>query len=249
MRSICDTWRVYKSRIKKKHYKAYDNDDARRENRPNFLSDKEFETLLKFWNDVKVKKLAALNSTHRKLIKDQHTCGPIGFARIRNKLQLEKPDQVEPSLAELFLATRKRKEGRKYKDEDSATHNKLARIEEKLSSGGKNNEIIEEILGEAPSHGPSWLVGGRVHIKKKNHIGESSVATSKKKISDEDIEKIKADVREEMRSEVKEEMEKNIQAHLGTILQRLCQMNPTLNLNLDGVVVSPDTIDNPSNSC
>ncbi|XP_065876739.1 uncharacterized protein [Euphorbia lathyris] len=223
MRTMSDAWRVYKSRIKKSYYKAYDNNNDRRKNRPNFLPDKEFETLLQFWNDAKVEKLAAKNSTNRKLIKDQHTCGQIGFARIRKK---------------------------------------LARLEEKLLTGGEKTETIVEILGEASSHGRSWLVGRIGHIKKRKETPESSGSMSKKNISDETIDQIKTVVREEMRNEVREEMrnelksevgdemKKTMEAQVATIIQRLAQMNPSLNLNLDGVVDSPNTIDfSPSNAC
>ncbi|XP_065870332.1 uncharacterized protein [Euphorbia lathyris] len=234
MTTISGAWRVYKSRIKKKHYTAYDNDDERRKNRPDFLSDEQFETLLQFWNDDKVKKIAETNSTIRKQLKDLHTCGPVGFARIRKKLQLEKPNQAEPSKAELFVATRKR-------NADGATQDKIAIIEEKLLSGEEN---MDEILGEK-SHGRSWLVGRIGQFKSSASASAStSAATRKANISEEALQQIKAEVR----NEVKEEMEKAMQAQLANMMQRLGQMNPTLNLNLDVVVGSPDTTTDASDA-
>ncbi|XP_065855897.1 uncharacterized protein [Euphorbia lathyris] len=139
---------------------------------------------------------------------------------------------------------------------------KKARLKEELSSGGENTHIIEEILGEASSYSSSWLVGRIGHIKKRKETLESSASMSKKNISDETIEQIKAVIREEMRnkvreetrnelkSEVREEMKKTMEAQVDTIIQRLAQMNPTLNLNLDGIVASPNTNNSfPSEVC
>ncbi|WCJ39743.1 hypothetical protein M5689_020708 [Euphorbia peplus] len=122
-------------------------------------------------------------------------------------------------------------------------------IEEKLASREENQEF-EEILRERSSHGRPWLVGRVGHIKKKKKSVKSSAGTSKKNISDEAIEEIKAVVKEEMRNEVieevREEMEKTMHTQLVNIIQRLAQMNPTLNLNLYGVVSSSDTTDSLS---
>lgn len=55
MRTIRDAWRVYKCRIKKNHYTAYDNDDERIKNRPDDIPLAEFKALVAYWGTAKVK--------------------------------------------------------------------------------------------------------------------------------------------------------------------------------------------------
>ncbi|XP_065859436.1 uncharacterized protein [Euphorbia lathyris] len=124
MRTISDAWRVYKSFIKKIITRLMITIMIRGKTDQTFYRTKNLRSSSNFgmMPNRDFQKLAAKNSTNRKLIiKDQHTCGPIGFARIRKKLQLEKPDQVEPSKVELFVATRKKNEGHQYKDDDNST--------------------------------------------------------------------------------------------------------------------------------
>lgn len=53
-KTIQASWRGYKSRTKKTHYKAYDNDELRLKNRPNEIPLERFKILLAYWNDETV---------------------------------------------------------------------------------------------------------------------------------------------------------------------------------------------------
>ncbi|KAJ8436297.1 hypothetical protein Cgig2_017434 [Carnegiea gigantea] len=57
LQTIRDSWRVFKSRIKRDHYYKYDNDNARWENRPTRVLDSHFKVLLQYWNDSTVQVL------------------------------------------------------------------------------------------------------------------------------------------------------------------------------------------------
>ncbi|KAJ8431662.1 hypothetical protein Cgig2_008594 [Carnegiea gigantea] len=56
LQSIRDSWRVFKSHIKRDHYYKYDNDKARWENRLTRVLDSHFKVLLQYWNDSTVQK-------------------------------------------------------------------------------------------------------------------------------------------------------------------------------------------------
>ncbi|KAJ8430358.1 hypothetical protein Cgig2_005404 [Carnegiea gigantea] len=56
LQTILDSWKVFKSRIKRDHYYKYDNNDARWENRPTRVLDSYFKVLLLYWNDSTVQK-------------------------------------------------------------------------------------------------------------------------------------------------------------------------------------------------
>lgn len=49
IKTICDLWRLHKSRIKAKHYTAYTNDVDRIANKPDIIPLDEFNDLLLYW--------------------------------------------------------------------------------------------------------------------------------------------------------------------------------------------------------
>lgn len=81
LQSIRDSWRVFKSRIKRDHYYKYDNDEARWENRPTRVLDSHFKVLLQYWNDSTVQQISAKNVESRQQQDNMHTMGPVSFAR------------------------------------------------------------------------------------------------------------------------------------------------------------------------
>lgn len=60
-KTLNDAWRVHKSRMKAKHYKSYNTDDERIENRPADISLEDFKMLLKYWGDEEVQVLYHTN--------------------------------------------------------------------------------------------------------------------------------------------------------------------------------------------
>ncbi|KAK1414869.1 hypothetical protein QVD17_30630 [Tagetes erecta] len=60
--------------------------------------------------------------------KNMHTAGPKSFARIRDKLRKEDPNNEVPSLTQLFEHTRKRTEGHTYLDTYDDTARKIEQM-------------------------------------------------------------------------------------------------------------------------
>ncbi|GKA20105.1 transposase, Ptta/En/Spm, partial [Tanacetum coccineum] len=60
--------------------------------------------------------------------KNMHTAGPKSFARIREEMKNEDPNQDEPSLTQMFERTRQRKEGNVYADTYDDTENKIEKM-------------------------------------------------------------------------------------------------------------------------
>ncbi|GER26108.1 plant transposase, partial [Striga asiatica] len=58
--SIGALWRTHKSRIKKRHYSKYDNDEERWENQPRSIPDEDFTELLNYWDLEEVKEQAEI---------------------------------------------------------------------------------------------------------------------------------------------------------------------------------------------
>lgn len=55
MGTIGYNWRIYKSRLKNKHYNAYETDEERWNSRPPTISDTQFRDLLNYWDCSTVK--------------------------------------------------------------------------------------------------------------------------------------------------------------------------------------------------
>ncbi|KAL2938599.1 hypothetical protein RDABS01_022048, partial [Bienertia sinuspersici] len=125
MKSIRDAWRVWKCRFKKKHYYRWKNDKERWEHRSNRIPDDEFLKLLAMWKKKNEQERCMSNKERRLSQKNMHTVGPKSFARIREEMRNEHPNKELPSLADTFERTRRRTEGRIYKDSYDDTTKKL----------------------------------------------------------------------------------------------------------------------------
>ncbi|XP_065876885.1 uncharacterized protein [Euphorbia lathyris] len=217
MKSISSSWRVYKARIKEKHYICYDNDEERLKHRPNDIPLDEFKMLLKYWNDPKVKTLAKKNAISRKKIKDTHTTGPRSFAQIRKKL----PDHATPTKAEIFVATRKRKEGRQYKLPNEILKYRLSTIEE-ICSIGANTESVDQLICGDSSHGSTWLVGRRGVPKKLKKQSATEVPNSY-------VEELTTKIRDQLANDMKQQMRDN----MTWMINKLGEANPNLKVDVD----------------
>ncbi|KAL8124599.1 hypothetical protein AgCh_012299 [Apium graveolens] len=61
MHTLNESWRRYKSMMKKAHYRKYSTDEEMIENKPNTISLEDFKMLLKYWGDESVQKKKDLN--------------------------------------------------------------------------------------------------------------------------------------------------------------------------------------------
>ncbi|XP_065847974.1 uncharacterized protein [Euphorbia lathyris] len=109
------------------------------------------------------------------------------------------------------------------------------RIEE-LTSTEENIEQIDEILGGSSSHGRIGLMK-----KTKGYRRVESLTTMSKNPMFEDAKKqfkmeIREEIRDEVKNEIREEVKNELSVHLEFFVQKLSLMNPSLNLNLDGVL-------------
>ncbi|XP_060194941.1 uncharacterized protein LOC132624133 [Lycium barbarum] len=81
--AIESAWRTYESRLKKKHYYAYANDELRMAKRPKNVSECQFKDLLEYWNSETAQEISRKNTENRKKLKYPHTVGKTSFAIIR----------------------------------------------------------------------------------------------------------------------------------------------------------------------
>lgn len=240
LRTLRDAWKVFKSRIKKKHYRKYDNDVERLKNKPSDIPLDEFKVLIKYWGSKKVQEIAEKNASNRKKIVDTHTAGTTSFAQISKQMELSNENGEAPSKVEMFIATRKRKDGQDYKSPTELINYKLSSLQEICSSGANSNSI-EQFIGSEASHWSSFLVGKRALPKKPK---TSSTGTSSELPID--VEQLTARIEENLHVKVEETVNQRVTDKMSLVRKKLNDKYPDLAIDLDDFEVSSEHDDNVS---
>nr|GEY78892.1 hypothetical protein [Tanacetum cinerariifolium] len=94
-------WRGYKCRIKKNHFYKFKDVQMRWKNRPKSIQQKDFSELLTLWRKKDVMKRCLAARDLRLSQKNMHTAGPKSFARVREEMKNEDPNQEESSLTQM----------------------------------------------------------------------------------------------------------------------------------------------------
>ncbi|XP_076950676.1 uncharacterized protein LOC143623720 [Bidens hawaiensis] len=123
--TIGHSYKVYKSMFKNKHFYQYKDNKTRWKNRPKNIPEDDFSQLMRLWNNKDEAKRSLRAKEIRMTQKNMHTAGPKSFARIRDEMRNEDPNKELPGLAKLFERTRKRTEGRAYRDSYDDTASKI----------------------------------------------------------------------------------------------------------------------------
>lgn len=118
--------RTYRTSLKEKYYLPKANNELQIAKRPLFFSQSEFKDLLEYWNCEKVQELSKTNKKKRKKLRYPHMVGKSSFAIICEGKKKE--SYVAMTNKNIFVATRKRKSDRVYKDSYEETSSKIAEI-------------------------------------------------------------------------------------------------------------------------
>ncbi|GAB2295060.1 hypothetical protein Dimus_029242 [Dionaea muscipula] len=180
----------------------------------------------KIWKYVKDR--AKINAANRAKQRDMHTCGPKSFARIRENLKNANEEKKEPSLAEVFRATRKRVLGRAYKEPIEDTQTKIARMEEIASQqagehveGRESSNPVdpfEAVMGKDPK-GRLRLYGRGVTASTLGKVSARSSGASvyvPEKLLKSIKEDVAAQLRSELRNELKTQVTQEVKDHWAT---------------------------------
>ncbi|XP_060172400.1 uncharacterized protein LOC132603390 [Lycium barbarum] len=232
LRTIQLAWRKYKNGLKKKHYYRYANDELRMAKRPKEVSESQFKALLEYWNSDAAQDMSRKNTENKKL-RYPHTVGKTSFAIIHEKKKKENPEAL--SSKEFFMATRRRKPGRVYKDSYEDTTSKIAemeRIETQESEGGSQSvDAYVSVMG--PDHPGRVRLYGRGVTKtllkqKAADSGPSSNVTDDMEKKMEEIEERMQQRMQEKFNAQKDTMEKDITMK---VIAKIQQLNPEFQLD------------------
>ncbi|XP_055959943.1 uncharacterized protein LOC130014916 [Mercurialis annua] len=113
--------------------------------------------------------------------------------------QDEKEDKADPTLAEMFIATRKRKAGRSYKESREDTTSKISKLQELLNS---ENDSFSTVIGERPP-GRAFLYGrGVTRTNLKNGVGCSSSIIIPEELGQSITDKIRKELKDQFDKEM-----------------------------------------------
>ncbi|XP_063940112.1 uncharacterized protein LOC108225480 isoform X2 [Daucus carota subsp. sativus] len=226
--TIHASWRGYKCRTKAAHYTAFETDEIRLQNRPDDIPLERFKLLLEYWNDESIQDKARKNSNSRKSYTETHTLGPKSIAQLRHKMKKNAPDESEPCDAEVFVKTRTRDAGRKYKTSTKTMEKKIDKINKKINSG----EAADEMLLDK-EHGPTWLLG---RCKKPQKLSAAAPTdTYVKELTTKIKEGLAAEVEEKVKKiqeEVDEQVNRKVQQNLASVLKKLGEANPNITIDV-----------------
>ncbi|KAK1352117.1 hypothetical protein POM88_053621 [Heracleum sosnowskyi] len=171
------------------------------ENRPNNIPLETFKSLLEYWGDETVQERAKKNAESRSKIVDTHTAGPKCFSQLKHKMKKKRPDDGEPSQGRVFIKTRKRRVGRKYKTDPSVINYRIEKIKKNIGTSG---EDIQELITDGKLHGPSWLIGRSSNPSKISATAPRGtyVQDLTSKIRESLVEEVEAKVSKKMQEEV-----------------------------------------------
>lgn len=141
---INDSWRHYKSYIKKNHFEKYSTLKERLKNRPGTIPKAHFRQLMTYWRSSNIQEISKKNVMNRAKLKYLHQTGPTSFAIIRARLREKKNEGEEVTQAEMFIETRKaRPKGKEVDEETQVAIEKLKdSIEDSTSSAEQTFKLL-----------------------------------------------------------------------------------------------------------
>ncbi|XP_074347098.1 uncharacterized protein LOC141685921 [Apium graveolens] len=186
----------------------------------------------KYLNGIAYQRRSKTASENRALIVETHTAGRTSFAQIGEKIKAEnKIEPKEPAPSDLvYVETRKRKPGRKYKTTiptDDKDENGHAQHDIEDGSHGANNSAHTEKKSKKPAHGPNWLIGrsGRTRKTVKLDVPAFSQSSS----ASIDVADLKKSIKEELLTEMQEIIDKKVREKLSKVIGRLGDIVPDFN--------------------
>ncbi|PSS02901.1 Bromodomain-containing protein [Actinidia chinensis var. chinensis] len=152
LKSIANKWRNWKANLKAFHYIPHKADEERLADRDERVLPDQWRILISFWNSEEAKERSVTNKACRSHQKISHATGSKSFARIREEQRAKRPDGKEPSRAELFIATRTRKDGRPVDEASSAIisqiHERAAQNQGTSQKGIVEDEVFFQVMGQ-----------------------------------------------------------------------------------------------------
>ncbi|KAH0693184.1 hypothetical protein KY285_020281 [Solanum tuberosum] len=143
LKSLGKKWKDYKCEIKGEYMSKYKTKDSLLKNRPNRIPRDQWSGLVSYWLSDKAKRRTQANRNNRANQKMPHTGGSKSIATLMHE---QAENGIEPTRAEIFLLTHKKRVDGRPLDDDSAKA--IDMINERMT----NNERSTD----QPPHNVAW---------------------------------------------------------------------------------------------
>lgn len=150
-KSLAKKWKDWKAKLKKLHYSEKSSFEEIILDRDPRVSEDQWRALVLFWMSDEGKKRSKRNKKSRALQVINHTGGTKSFAQIRENLRISRPEKREPSRAEMFVITHKKKNGDAV-DKDTAII--ISQLEKRMSEQPEGlidpiakDDIFAQVMG------------------------------------------------------------------------------------------------------
>ncbi|XP_070025399.1 uncharacterized protein [Nicotiana sylvestris] len=162
LKSLGKKWKDYKCELKGEYTPKYKTKDALLKNRPSHIPRDQWSGLVSYWLSDKAKRRTQANRNNRAKQTVPHTGGSKSIATLMNEQVV---NEIEPTRAEIFLLThKKRKDGRPL-DDDFVK--KIEMINERMDNSERSTEqpprsvacegdVYSQVLGNEKK----WYVRG-----------------------------------------------------------------------------------------
>lgn len=171
LKSIGTKWKNWKALLKAKHYNSHETDEERLADCNERVQPDQWRILVSFWNSTEAKVRSNTNKANRLKFTSNHACGSKSFARVREE---QRQGGKEPSQADLFIATRTRKNGQPVNETSSVIISQLRDAAQQQGITQKDtiaDDVFVQVVGEETL--------GRVHTPGVGSTTLSKLNTSK----------------------------------------------------------------------
>ncbi|XP_058080683.1 uncharacterized protein LOC131228846 isoform X1 [Magnolia sinica] len=119
MKSIGASWKEWKKRLKKEHYKKYLTNEERLAHYPDRVETTHWKWLVTYWSSDEGQARTQRNKINRNKHRMAHTAGSRSFAQVREEERAKNLGGESPDRATLFITTHRKKD-RSVVNEESA---------------------------------------------------------------------------------------------------------------------------------
>ncbi|KAM3220076.1 hypothetical protein P3L10_024607 [Capsicum annuum] len=142
-----DIYRDYRHKLQQKYFDAKTTYQLRLRNKPKFVVSDDWKYLINLWSDVNFQKKSMQNKTNRSRRSLPPYCGTKSYARLRHEM---KKDGKAPSRVEVFIESRKRKNGKQIDTFQQDIIDQFEQHKKEQKEGEiflNDDDIFEKVLG------------------------------------------------------------------------------------------------------
>ncbi|XP_058088149.1 uncharacterized protein LOC131235061 [Magnolia sinica] len=221
MKSIGASWKEWKKRLKKEHYKRYLTNEERLAHCPDRVEPTHWKWLVTYWSSDEGQARTQRNKINRSKHRMAHTAGSRSFAQVREEERAKNLGGESPDRATLFITTHRKKDGSVVNEESAHVIEMIEELRatqtaESSQSSTARDDLLSQILG--PEH------PGRVRMMGLGPTA-STLWGTRNTIAElrRETDELRRHMNERVEQLVEERMKEQMAKHLEQMEQRMTE--------------------------